>query len=41
MRVGITLPNYGPLAGGENLARLARIRTALDPDGVFRFPQSA
>ncbi|MFO1058979.1 MAG: FAD-binding oxidoreductase [Dongiaceae bacterium] len=31
----------GPSYYGANLARLARIRTALDPDGVFRFPQSA
>lgn len=35
MRIGITLPNYGPLAGGANLARLARQAEALGFDSVW------
>ena len=35
MRVGITLPNYGPLAGGETLARLARHAEGLGFDSVW------
>ncbi len=35
MRIGVTLPNYGPLAGGENLVRLARHAEALGFDSVW------
>lgn len=35
MRIGITLPNYGPLAGGANLARLARHAEGLGFDSVW------
>jgi FAD/FMN-containing dehydrogenase len=36
-----SLADWGQSYYGANLERLARIRTALDPAGVFRFPQSA
>jgi probable F420-dependent oxidoreductase len=35
MRVGVTLPNYGPLASGENLIRLAQLAEALGFDSVW------
>ena len=35
MRYGIALPNYGPLAGPENLLRLARHAEARDVDSVW------
>jgi probable F420-dependent oxidoreductase len=35
LRVGITLPNYGPLAGPQNLTRLARRAEALGFDSIW------
>ena len=35
VRVGVTLPNYGPLAGAEALARLARHAEALGFDSIW------
>jgi probable F420-dependent oxidoreductase len=35
MRFGIALPNYGPLAGAENLVRLARRAESLGVDSVW------
>ena len=35
VRVGITLPNYGPLANADNLVRLARHAEALGFDSVW------
>jgi probable F420-dependent oxidoreductase len=35
MRIGIALPNYGPLAGPEVLGRLARLAEDLGADGVW------
>src|SRR5262245_25901739 len=35
MRIGVALPNYGPLAGGDTLARLARLAEDRGADGVW------
>ena len=35
MRIGVTLPNYGPLASGANLVRLAQHAEALGFDSVW------
>jgi probable F420-dependent oxidoreductase len=35
LRVGITLPNYGPLAGAQNLVRLAQRAEALGFDSIW------
>jgi len=35
VRIGVALPNYGPLAGREVLARLARLAESLGADGVW------
>jgi probable F420-dependent oxidoreductase len=35
LRVGVTLPNYGPLANAETLSRLARTAEALGFDSVW------
>jgi probable F420-dependent oxidoreductase len=35
MRIGVTLPNYGPLATADNLTRLARHAEALGFDSVW------
>ncbi|MEU7000680.1 BBE domain-containing protein [Nonomuraea sp. NPDC046570] len=34
------MPDWGRAYYGANLPRLSRTKTAYDPDGVFRFPQS-
>jgi alkanesulfonate monooxygenase SsuD/methylene tetrahydromethanopterin reductase-like flavin-dependent oxidoreductase (luciferase family) len=35
MRVGVTLPNYGPLATPETIVRLARLAEDLGVDSVW------
>jgi probable F420-dependent oxidoreductase len=35
MRFGVALPNYGPLAGSESLARLARLAEDLGVDSIW------
>ncbi len=35
VRIGVALPNYGPLAGPEVLARLARLAEARGADGIW------